>query len=119
MPLLTFPPIESRIAHKPDFDLYVKDFREDMPLYRGIKLMTGKPWIDRRRSAHLTWIVHLGRCKGGGDCWLMEQHNKELRQWIEAACAIELNAESVMDNLGIDQAEYDALVAAEAAKYKK
>lgn len=116
---LTIPPPESCIAERAGMKLYIKPFREEMPLYRGIKLMCADPFFRGRRAAHLTWIVHLGRCKGGGDCWILEQHAPELRKWIESECAKELNAQYLIDALGIEQAEYDALVAAEQAKYKK
>jgi hypothetical protein len=119
MPEIAIPDIATRIAFRPGVSLYAKDFREEMPLYRNVKLITAEPFFKARRSAHLTWIVHMGRCRGGGDCWILEQHNPELRKWIEQQCAEVFDAQYVMDTLGIEQAEYDALVAAEQAKYKK
>ena len=119
MPEIKIPPLEARIAIRPGAAIYAKEMREEYPLYRGIKVITDEPFYHTRRSAHLTWIVHLGRCKGGGDCWLLEQHNRELREWIESECALNFDASYVMDSLGIEQEEYDQLVKEEQSKYKK
>lgn len=112
------PDPDSRFATKDGLDLYAKDFRGDMPLYRNIKLLAAEPYHQGRRTAHLTWIVHMGRCRGGADAWLLQQHRPEIRAWIEQECAAVFDAQYVQDTLGIDAAEYALLVDAEHAKYK-
>jgi len=119
MPKLIIPDPDSCIGERPGVKLYVRDFRDEMPLYRNVKIICEAPWFKGRKAANLTWIVHMNRCRSGGDCWLLEQHAPELRKWIEMICATELNPAYLMDALGINQQEYDELVAAEHAKYAK
>lgn len=119
MPKLITPPDDACIGERPGIKLYLLDFHEDAPLYRNIKIICDAPWYKGRKAANLSWIVHMNRCRGGGDCWLLEQHKPELRKWIELICATELNADYVIEMLGINREEYDAIVAAEQAKYAK
>lgn len=119
MAYIKMPDAECLIAERPGVRLYMGDMREDYPLYRNIRLITEAPFIRARRSAHMVWIVHLARLRGGGDCWILEQHNPELRQWIESECAKVFDAQYVMDTFGLDAAEYADLVRTETDKYNK
>lgn len=121
MPKLLIPPIEARIARDDarGWSLYAKDPRDDAPLYRLVKIMTDTPWIDKRHTAHLAFIVHQARFSRGGDSWLLEQHAAGLKAWAEQQCSECFDAEYVKDTFGFSDVEYLELIAAEQGKYKK
>lgn len=108
---------DSLIAEYPGVKAYAKDIRDQYPLYRGVKLMADGPTLAGRRTAHLTWVVHLARFRSGGDGWRLLQQSPEIITWLAAECAKQFDANYVGYTFGLDGAEYEALVAAEEAKY--
>lgn len=115
---ITLPDPDTRIGrHESGAELYAKDLRDEFPLYRELKLITPRAWQGGRRTAHLSWIVHCARLRSGGDAWQLAQHHPALHAWILECAAAVFDASYVKDTFGLSDAEYDALVAAEHAKY--
>lgn len=110
---------ESLICERDGVQVYAKEFREDFPLYRELKLISKEPWFQARRTAHPVWIVHQKRLRKGGDGWRLQQARPDLHAWIEAECALSFDAQYVQDTIGCSAEEYEALVEAENKKYKK
>jgi hypothetical protein len=116
---IVVPDPESTVAYHSELraTLYMKDLREEFPLYRYLKVITQKPWAAGKRTAHLTWIVHHKRLQRGGDSWRLLQASPAMYAWIEAECAKAFDAQYVKDTFGLDDAGYLELVAREEAKY--
>lgn len=110
---------EAQLSERDGIKLYMQDFNEDYPLYRKVKMVSDVPLFMQRRTAHLTWIVHLKRLQRGGDCWRLLQARPDLIQWVEAECAQSFDPQYVQDTIGCSAEEYEALVEAENKKYKK
>ena len=110
---------EAMIAERDGIKLYMRDIIEDYPLYRKLKLVSQGPIYAQRRTAHVTWIVHLIRLQRGGDSWRLCQARPDLYDWITAECALSFGPDYVQDTFGLTPDEYQALVEAENKKYKK
>lgn len=111
-------PDDAILAQRPDATLYVRDLKEQYPLYRNLYLVTKAPFHSLRCRAHLTYICHLGRLRLGGDGWRLAKSMPELVAWIETECRSLFDRSYLIDTFGFSEAELDALIAAEKAKYE-
>lgn len=104
--------------HESGTILAVGPLRDEYPLYRQVRVLMPRPARGRRKFSYwCTWIVHQARFKRGGQDWRLMQEHPELAQWATAECAAILTPADAQESHGLSSSEWEALVAAEQAKY--
>lgn len=118
--LIVVPDPDSLIAEFNDVQLYARVPSEKYPLYRFVKLISARPLGGgTRRTAQLTYIVHLQRFVWRGAGLVFARNAPGLLEWARLACAESLSPEYIRESLGITCAEYERLVDAEIARYAR